>query len=188
MVKCYFYAYLIILGLLFSSGCGNGPLYTEGPADAGGTNEDSTNRDKFWQGLAEPHDTFEAYVKALKKNQHIRAVSYIYMKNRQNTEPNVIKMMPELSQKIRDEDWQIKIMRAAKEGRFAAIIFTTTEAQDDPSPILLINEDDRWYLHYYEHSGHLRNILDDETDFSQALHLVDWGKRNVRELNNALNQ
>ena len=180
MMDYRFLGILALCGLL--TGCG-GKLVELGQKEAPIV-DTTIERGKFWEGLSEPHDTFEAYVKALKRDRYQQAASYIYMKNREKSEQTVITRMPDLSATIKREDWQIKILSAAKEGRFAAIIFSTTPQEDDPSPILLIREDERWYMHYYEHSGRLANILEEESDLAQAKQLVDWGKRKVQEIKN----
>jgi hypothetical protein len=47
----------------------------------------------------------------------------------------------------------------------------------------MMQRDNRWYLHHYNSSGRLRNILD-EVDLAQAKEMVAWGKRQMLELKN----
>ena len=143
-------------------------------------------RAEAWDGLSKPHETFEAYVKALRRSEYLKATAYIYMQNREVAEGTTAELMPPFAEQIREEDWEIKIVSAAKEGRFAAIIFTTTSEQDDPNPLLMIQEDNHWYMHHFQHSGRLANLLDDEREFAQARQLVAWGKSKVQELQNEI--
>ncbi|MFT5121594.1 MAG: hypothetical protein ACI9TH_004538 [Kiritimatiellia bacterium] len=140
-------------------------------------------KESAWTGLQEPHETFEAYVQALKKSDFDKAVAYIYIPDRAEHEANVKEGLPKIAATMKSEDWRVKIVKAAKEGEFAAIIYITRPEKKDYEPVLMMRKDNHWYLHNYRSSGHLRNILE-EADLAQAQEMVAWGKQKMQELKN----
>ena len=140
-------------------------------------------KDDAWKGLEKPHETFEAYVQALKKDDFDKAVAYIYLPDRSESEDRVKQGLPKVAAKMKSEDWRVRIVKAAKNGGIAAIIYTTQPEKRDFEPVLMMQRDNRWYLHHYHSSGRLRNILD-EVDLAQAKEMVAWGKRQMQELKN----
>lgn len=134
----------------------------------------------LWANITNPTETFTEYIESLRQKDFEKAVGFIYVADEERLELFKSGWSP-LANRIASENWKVSILATVEKGRFASLIWTSTEARDDPSPILAINDNGRWKIHHDSISGRLRDICNEE-EFATAQQVVTVSYQKIKEI------
>lgn len=111
--------------------------------------------------IADPVEAFRTYIEYVRKADYDSAVGLIYVADPENLEFFKSGWAP-LTRRIQEESWEVSVLARVDKGKFAGLIWTSTPARDDPSPVLAINDDGAWKIHHTSISGRLGDIFKEE--------------------------